>query len=295
MSRLERLILFATLAMSLAGEGQRVPNLGDVTPGVVLAPPAVIKPVVMPCIKRDEPFDMDAYDGPLNQLIGRVSQKVDRATVRVPRHTSLKPCSLSTGEKFRLFVNDSVDPINFPGIAWNAGESQLEHDDRAYGQGAAGYSKRFAAGVADNATGDFFGMFLYPTVFHQDPRYYRVGRGSAESRIGHALEHSFVAVNDSGKHVFNFSEWCSTVSSKLVSNLYHPGSPRGFGPTATRVGFSVANDMAWDVLREFWPEVAHKFKLPFRTREDVSANPALAPSRPGPSPADGAGTDATTH
>ena len=37
------------------------------------------------------------------------------------------------------------------------------------------------------------------------------------------------------------------------------------GPTASRVGFSVANDMAWDVLREYWPEIARKFKLPFRT------------------------------
>jgi hypothetical protein len=32
------------------------------------------------------------------------------------------------------------------------------------------------------------------------------------------------------------------------------------------VGYSVANDMAWDVLREYWPEIARKFKLPFRTR-----------------------------
>ena len=250
---------------------------------------------VAPCIKRDEPFDMDAYDGPFNQLIGRVSQKVDRATVRAPsHHTSLKPCSLSAGEKFRLFVNDSVDPINFFGIAWNAGESQLENDDRGYGQGAAGYSKRFVAGVADNATGDFFGMFLYPTLFHQDPRYYRVGRGTVQSRIGHALEHSFVATNDRGTHVFNFSEWFSTVSSKLVSNLYHPGSPRGFGPTASRVGISVGNDMGWDVLREFWPEIAHKFRLPFRTHDELfSGKPAPVPVTA--LPAEPAPADASAH
>jgi hypothetical protein len=282
MSRLKKqLVLLAVLTVAAAGHAQRIPNMGDVTPAVVLTPPALMKTVIGPCIKRDEPFDVDAYNGPFNQLIGRFSQKVDRVTVRVPsRRTSLKPCSLSTGEKFRLFVNDSIDPINFFGIAWNAGESQLENDDRAYGQGAAGYSKRFAAGVADNATGDFFGMFLYPTLFHQDPRYYRVGRGTAESRIGHALEHSFVATNDSGRHVFNFSEWFSTISTKLVSNLYHPGSPRGFGPTASRVSVSVGNDMGWDVLREFWPEIAHKFKLPFRTHENIdpSASPVAEPN-----------------
>jgi len=29
-------------------------------------------------------------------------------------------------------------------------------------------------------------------------------------------------------------------------------------------GFSVLSDMGFDTLREFWPEIAHKFKLPFR-------------------------------
>jgi hypothetical protein len=30
--------------------------------------------------------------------------------------------------------------------------------------------------------------------------------------------------------------------------------------------------MAWDVLREFWPEVARKFHLPFRTQEPVAVH-----------------------
>jgi hypothetical protein len=229
------------------------------------------------------------YSGPFNQLGARFSQKVDRVTVHTPRHhTSLKPCSLSAGEKFRLAVNDTIDPVNFIGAGWSASLAQADHDDRAFGQGSAGYSKRYAAALADNATGDFFGIFLYPAIFHQDPRYYRVGHGTVESRLGHALEHRFVAVGDSGKRTFNFSEWFGTVSSKLVTNLYHPGNPQGFAPTASRVGFSVGSDMAWDVLREFWPEIAHKFKLPFRThREPYIGNlPAShEPVSPAPLPA----------
>jgi hypothetical protein len=280
-------VLLGTLAMSLIGWGQRLPQFGTVTPVAVLLRPAMVQPVNPPCAKSVDPFDVDDYNGPLNQLVARFSQKVDRVTVHAPRrHTSLKPCSLSAGEKFRLFVDDSIDPVNFVGAAWSAGLAQADRDDRAFGQGATGYSQRFAAAVADNATGDFFGIFLYPAIFHQDPRYYRVGHGSAESRIGHALEHPFIAHSDSGKRMFNYSEWFSTVSSKLVTNLYHPGNPRGFGPTASRVGFSIAGDMGWDVLREFWPEVAHKFRLPFRTHEEFyaaktpSAREPLQPSAP---------------
>lgn len=264
-----QLVLISTLAMSAIVQGQRLPEFGSVTPVAALVPALALHPVRIPCAKRVEPFDVDDYDGPYNRLIARFSQKVDRVTVRMPRHhTSLKPCSLTAGEKFKLFVNDSVDPINFAGFAWNAGTGQLQNSDPSYGQGAAGFGRRFAANAADNATDDFFGIFVFPTLFHQDPRYYRVGHGSVQGRVGHALEHNFVTTSDSGKRVFNFSEWCTTVTGMLVTNLYHPDAPRGFGPSARRVGFSVASDMGWDVLREFWPEVTHKFKLPFRTHDE---------------------------
>ena len=156
---------------------------------------------------------------------------------------------------------------------------RLDKDDPSYRMGAAGYGKRFGAAVTDNATGDFFGIFLYPALFRQDPRYYRLGQGSTQSRLGHALAHRFVTQGDSGKLMPNYSEWFGTVSSKALSNLYHPGNPRGFGPTASRVGYSVANDMAWDVLREYWPEIARKFKLPFQVRVTKRCKKKTAPKR----------------
>jgi hypothetical protein len=164
-----------------------------------------------------------------------------------------------------MFVESSADPLNYLGAAVDAATAQMDKDDPTYRQGASGYGKRYGAAVVDNFTGDFFGIFLYPSLFRQDPRYYRLGQGSAQARFGHALAHRFVTRSDSGSLMPNYSEWFGTVSSKALSNLYHPGNLRGFGPTATRVGTSVANDMAWDVLREYWPEIARKFKLPFRT------------------------------
>ncbi|HYT20574.1 MAG TPA: hypothetical protein VEW05_10140, partial [Candidatus Polarisedimenticolia bacterium] len=61
---------------------------------------------------------------------------------------------------------------------------------------------------------------------------------------------------------------------------YHPGNERGFAPSAEALGFSVLSDMGFDTLREFWPEIAHKFKLPFRvepepTTEYIDLNPAI--------------------
>lgn len=241
-----------------------------------MAPPiTAITPVKQPCAKPAEAFDMDDYSGPLNHLVSRFSQRIESTTVHIPRRHGLTPCSLSAADKFHMFVESTADPLNYLGAAWDAATAQWDRDDPSYRMGMSGYGKRFGAATVDNVTGDFFGIFLYPAVFRQDPRYYRMGEDSSvQARIGHALAHRFVTRGDSGRQMPNYSEWFGTVSSKALSNLYHPGNPRGFAPTATRVGFSVANDMAWDMVREFWPEITHKLRLPFRTHREPFASKA---------------------
>lgn len=276
-------VLVSLLAMACLVQGQQVPRLSNMTAEATLTPflltPVPYKPVTpaRPCTTFVEPFDIDDYSGPMHKVVAQFTQRVEGATVQMPHRHSSVPCALDAHDKFNLFVQHAADPLSFIGAAWDAGTAHMDNDDRRFGQGSAGYGKRYAAAVTDNVSGDFFSTFLYPSLFHQDPRYYRMGQGPANERLAHALAHRFVSRSDSGKRMPNYSEWFGTVSSKALSNVYHPGNPRGFAPTASRVGFSVANDMAWDVLREFWPEVARKFKLPFHAHDSV-ANKAPAPT-----------------
>jgi hypothetical protein len=53
-----------------------------------------------------------------------------------------------------------------------------------------------------------------------------------------------------------------------LNGTYYADGPRGFAPEARRVTYSVLQDVGWDVLREFWPEIAHKLKMPFRDRRE---------------------------
>ena len=64
----------------------------------------------------------------------------------------------------------------------------------------------------------------------------------------------------------NFSEWLGTASAVVLANTYHFDNRRGFAPAARRFGYAVGSDIGGDILREFWPEIARKFKLPFRDR-----------------------------
>jgi hypothetical protein len=214
------------------------------------------------------------YEGPLKRTAGTFARKLERRSVHPPHY---KPgavlCSLEPKDKFMLFVRDTFEPVTFLVSGFNAGLDQAENDDPSFGQGAAGYGKRFGANFADQASFKFFKDFAYPSVFSEDPRYYRLAHGSGGKRLVHALGHTFAAHRDNGKRMLNFSEWLGTTSAVVLSNVYHPGNQRGFAPAARLVGYSILEDAGFDVLREFWPEIARKFRLPFRgAQEPVNHN-----------------------
>ena len=221
-----------------------------------------------PCVQPEPLVSVDDYDGPFRKTVAYFSRKLEIKTVHAPHHnTGKKLCGIGPLAKFHLFVSNNLEPVTFVGAAFNAGVAQAENDDPTFGQGMAGYGKRFGAALADTASSDFFHTFLFPVIFKQDPRYYRRLEGTTGERLGHAVSHVFVARSDSRHEMFNFSEWLGTVASTALANTYHPGNRRGVGPAAERVGISIGSDMGFDVLREFWPEVVHKFHLPFRDRD----------------------------
>jgi hypothetical protein len=230
-----------------------------------------------PCIQPPPMVRIEDYDGPLKKVVGTFARPLERKAVPLPHYTSAKLCTLKLKNKFALFVQDSLDPVVFLGTAFDAGLDQAENTDPSYGQGAEGYGRRFGAEFAGQASSRFLKDFAYPSIFSEDPRYYRLAHGKVGRRLLHALEHVVVAHRDNGEQMFNFSEWLGTASTSVLSNTYHPDNRRGFAPAAKRVGYSMLQDMGFDVLREFWPEISKKFRLPFRGESP--------PGSPKPNPA----------
>ena len=220
----------------------------------------------VPCIQPPPTVSLEDYNGPLKKIVGLFAQDLELKSVHPPHYKpGVALCSLVLRDKFILFVRDSFDPVTFLAAGFDAGLDQAQKHDPSFGQGMAGYGKRVGANYVDQASVRFFKDFAYSSIFHEDPRYYRLMHGSTGRRFLHAVEHAFVARRDNGNRTFNFSEWLGTVSAIALSNTYHPGNQRGFAPAARQASYSVAEDIGFDVLREFWPEIARKFKLPFRT------------------------------
>lgn len=216
------------------------------------------------------------YKGPFSKTVGAFAGRLERKSVHPPQY---KPgvllCSFTPKRKFILFVQDTTDPVTFLSSAFNAAIDGAEDTDPSFGHDAAGYAKRFGAELADQASSEFFKDFAYPSLFSEDPRYYRLGHGSTGRRLAHALGHVVIAHQENGTYMFNFSEWLGTTSAVALGDVYHPGNKPGVAPAARNVAFAVAQDMGFDVLREFWPEVARKFKLPFRGQDETQNQSGL--------------------
>jgi len=209
------------------------------------------------------------YNGPFSKFIGTFTEKLDRQSVHDPHYKpGLILCSLEIKDKFFLYLRDAVDPETFLAAGFDASISQALNYDPTFGQGASGYGKRVGVDYIDQVQFRFFKEFAYPTIFSEDPRYYRLGQGPKGRRFWHAVEHVVVAYNDHGQRMFNFSEWLGEISGQSLSNLYHPGNRRGFVPAARGISADVGMDIGYNELREFWPEIARKLHLPFRYQNE---------------------------
>jgi len=134
---------------------------------------------------------------------------------------------------------------------------QLDGNHPQFGQGLEGYGKRYIASYGDQAIGNIMTEGLFPSILHEDPRYFRKGSGSFGSRLGSALVQIVVVRTDSGGRRFNTSELLGNGVAAAIGDIYYSDS-RNFSSTAQNWYMQVATDAFSDVLKEFWPDLKRK-------------------------------------
>jgi len=167
---------------------------------------------------------------------------------------------ITTRHKFYIAAKDSFDyPVYLTAAAF-AGFYQLENQNPSFGQGVEGYAKRLASSYGDQAIGNLMTEAIFPSLLHEDPRYFRIGSsgGSTWHRTRYALTRVFVARTDKGGWTFNFSEWLGNGTTVALSNLYYPADTRNVSDNVQKLGIQVGTDAFSQVLKEFWPDIKRK-------------------------------------
>lgn len=174
--------------------------------------------------------------------------------------------------KLRIFRQNVTDPFTFVGTAMQAGIGQATNEFPAYGQGAAGYAKRYGASIADFTIGEFMSTFAFPSLLREDPRYFRQGEGSFRSRVGHALASAFVTRTDSGRATFNWSNSLGRVAAGGISTLYYPAEDRSVGLVFSRAGIGILFGTAGAVFSEFGPDLERRLSRKKKEKQSLSQN-----------------------
>jgi len=176
---------------------------------------------------------------------------------------------LTSGGKFRIFTQNVTDPFTFVGTALQAGIEQATNEFPSYGQGMSGYAKRYGAAIADYSIGEFMSTYAFPSVLHEDPRYFREGEGSSRQRLGHAMASAFVTRTDSGRTSFNWSNSVGRIAAGGVSQLYYPAENRGAGLVFSRAAIGMVFGTAGAIFSEFGPDLERKFSKKKRDKQAV--------------------------
>jgi hypothetical protein len=154
-------------------------------------------------------------------------------------------------QKYHLAVRTVFDPVSFLITGGIAAAEQYRNVFPSFGSGWEGYGKRYGAAFASHVSGEMFTRAIYPTIFHQDPRYFVLEKGSAKSRAWHAVSSTFVTRTDSGGHRFNYSEVLGDLSAGALANAYYPAEERGVHVFLINGFGDIAGDAIDNLFREF--------------------------------------------
>lgn len=158
---------------------------------------------------------------------------------------------LTSKQKLSLSVHDAFDWTSFAAISAGAGAEQATNAFKGYGQGAAGYGKRWGALFVDARSNELLSHYVFASLFHQDPRYFYQGTGTKRSRLLHALSYAFVARGDNGKTMPNYAYILGDLCAGALSNAYYPPANRGAKLVFTNAAIALAARAGQGVLEEF--------------------------------------------
>ncbi len=133
---------------------------------------------------------------------------------------------LTRRQKFKLALVVSTDPVTLFTTGVTAGIEDWQGDFSGYGVGFSGYAERYAATYGDRLSSTFLGAALFPSLLHQDPRYFYRGHGKVVTRALYAISTTVVCKGDNGKWQPNFSNVLGNLGSAGISTLYYPASER---------------------------------------------------------------------
>jgi hypothetical protein len=140
---------------------------------------------------------------------------------------------LTTGDKVELGFIHGISAYATLGWIVSAGYSQIIDTTPNYGVDKGAYGERLGAAALRGYSDEVLRDSLMANVFHQDPRYYKMGpRHNVATRTLYAVSRVVVTRGDDGRLAPNYSMIAGNAVGAGLTNAYYPDVNRGFHQTA---------------------------------------------------------------
>jgi len=159
-------------------------------------------------------------------------------------------------QAFVIATKNSFDYSSFIFVGITSAFAEWTDAHPQLGQGMPGYGRYYWRGLVDKADGNYWVIFALPTVFHQDERYYAMGKGGIWKRGIYAASRILITPDYHGHNGFNASEILGRGIAQGISLAYYPSGTRTAGALASKYGWAIGRDVLTNVFREFWPDIA---------------------------------------
>ena len=159
---------------------------------------------------------------------------------------------LSAGNKVTFALRQEVSPFTMLSRVLSATWSQALDSQPHYGQGWAPYGQRVGAAFARGAVQDLATVAVFDPIFHDDPRYYVLGRQhKLLNRAVYAATRVLITRTDSGHNTLNAPLLLGYAAAAGANMAYYPQRDRNFGDAATGYAGSLGGGVLGMEVNEF--------------------------------------------
>lgn len=201
--------------------------------------------------------DQKNANSPIRANVGNYGRPVAKkyASLIYPGQQALP---LSAKDKMVYALPDAFGLMNLASIMTSAGWSHLVDSSPHYGHNSEAFGKRVGAAALRNVTQSLSTDALFAPIFHDDPRYYQMGRDHGFFKRGlYAASRVVVTRSDSGHQTLNAPLLLGYGTAAGISNFIYPDQDTGAGATLANYGTSLggaaigmlANEFLDDALR----------------------------------------------
>jgi hypothetical protein len=185
-----------------------------------------------------------------SQQSGIRTRHIGRLRMTIAPNEIAEPMSVDT--KVVAGLKNSVSFFSATGWVASAGWTQLTNGSPNYGTDRGAFGQRLGAAALRNISESIFTDALFAPVFHEDARYYVLGKGHRFfRRVVYAATRAVITRTDSGRTTPNFALLAGNAAGAALTVTYYPAKNTTFSEVAQTFGGSVGGSALGFGITEF--------------------------------------------